>query len=311
MHQTDLSRVDLNLLVLYEAVWEERHVGRAAERLSLSPSAVSHGLARLRKLLHDPLFLKTPKGVVPTARGAELAEPIAAALAQLRSIIFSADPFDPASSRRRFAIGAPDGVSAVILAPLMKSLREIGPGIDIAIRQTLPMAGETVPERAWRPAFAELEARTLDIAIIPIAEIPPRFTKRLLYREDFVIAARNGHPFAAHTTLEHYLASEHLVVSVSGDPNGFVDEILARDGCARRIALTVPNFMFAMTVVADSDLLCAIPRRYAQMFSARFNVLFLESPFAMGAFGLHAVAMQSAMADPGIAWLLEQLPGDG
>src|SRR5688500_1119224 len=110
LNKTDLARSDLNLLVLFETVLEERHVGRAAERLKLSSSAVSHGLTRLRRFLNDPLFLKTPKGVVPTARATELAAPIAEILAHVRSVIATAEPFDPAKSTRRFTIGAPDGV---------------------------------------------------------------------------------------------------------------------------------------------------------------------------------------------------------
>src|SRR3954469_16796368 len=106
LNQINLSRADLNLLVLFEAVYEERHVGKAAERLSLTASAVSHGLGRLRQLLNDPLFLRTPTGVAPSARASELAAPIADALAQVRSVISTASPFDPATSRRRFIIGA-------------------------------------------------------------------------------------------------------------------------------------------------------------------------------------------------------------
>ena len=119
LQKIDLSRADLNLLVLFEVVLEERHVGRAAERLSLSSSAVSHGLGRLRRLLNDPLFLKTPKGVVPTARAEQLAAPVADVLARARSVISTAEPFDPATCTRRFTIGAPDGVSAVFLPPLL------------------------------------------------------------------------------------------------------------------------------------------------------------------------------------------------
>src|SRR3954452_8522735 len=109
LQEIDLSRIDLNLLVVFEAVMRERHVGRTADKLSLSPSAISHGLGRLRRLLHDPLFLKTPKGVVPTARAAELAAPIGDVLAGVRSVLPPAEPFDPAMSTRRFTIGAPDG----------------------------------------------------------------------------------------------------------------------------------------------------------------------------------------------------------
>src|SRR5687767_3755338 len=119
LNQINLARVDLNLLVLFEVVLQERHVGRAAEHLNLSPSAVSHGLGRLRRLLNDPLFVKTPKGVAPTARATELAAPIAELLGGARNVIAMASPFDPATSTRRFIIGSPDGTSVVILPPLM------------------------------------------------------------------------------------------------------------------------------------------------------------------------------------------------
>jgi DNA-binding transcriptional LysR family regulator len=171
LNETDLSRADLNLLVLFEIVLEARHVGRAAERLNLSPSAVSHGLKRLRRLFNDPLFLRTPKGVVPTARAAELAEPIAEALARVRSVIATAEPFDAAKSTRRFTIGAPDGVSAVFLRPLLAELRRRAPGIDIGVRQLLPPQGGTTIGRAWEPVLADLEARTIDIAVAPMDDV--------------------------------------------------------------------------------------------------------------------------------------------
>src|SRR5262245_57590023 len=149
LKQIDLSRADLNLLVLFEIVREERHVGRAAQRLNLSPSAISHGLGRLRRLLNDPLFLRTPKGVVPTARAEALAAPIAELLARARSVIGTAAPFDPATSMRRFMLGAPDGVSAAFLPPLLKHLARHAPGIDIGVRQLLPTQGGIAGPRAW------------------------------------------------------------------------------------------------------------------------------------------------------------------
>jgi len=303
LNQIDLSRTDLNLLVLFEAVLEERHVGRAANRLSLTPSAVSHGLGRLRRLLNDPLFVRTPKGVVPTARATELAAAVADVLARARRVIASAEPFDPATSVRRFTIGAPDGVSAVLLLSLLATVERIAPGIDISIRQLLPTPGETSPERAWQFAFADLEARAMDIAIMPTVEIPPRFHRQILFEEDFVIAIRTGHPLAKALTLERYCAASHLVVSLTGDAHGFVDEVLSRKGCSRRIALTVPNFMFALAVVADTDLVCALPRRFAGMYAPRFDVVLVEAPLPLGRFKLHAVAPKAAMMDEGLAWL--------
>lgn len=309
LNQIDLSRADLNLLVLFEVVLEERHVGRTAERLNLSPSAVSHGLGRLRRLLNDPLFLRTPKGVVPTARATELAPSIADVLSRTRSIISTAEPFDPAKSTRRFTIGAPDGTSAVFLTPLLAQLRRHAPGIDVSLRQLLPKDGETSPEHAWRLAFADLEARAMDVAIIPTDDIPPRFENRCVYDEDFVIAVRSGHPFAADPTLERYCQMLHLVVSHSGDPHGFVDELLSKRGRTRRIALTIPNFMFALAIIADTDLASALPRRFVAAHAARFGILSLEAPLPMAKFRLNAVAPKAAMMDAGVAWLFDLIAG--
>lgn len=304
LSQIDLSRVDLNLLVLFEAVLQESHVGRAAERLHLTPSAVSHGVGRLRRLLNDPLFLKTPKGVTPTARAAQLAGPIAELLARVRSVVSSAAPFDAATATRRFTVGAPDGASAVLLMPLLARLGRAAPGIDIGVRQLLPLPGETAPEKAWRTAWADLDSRALDLAIVPTSEIPLRFWRARLYEEDFVLVLRARHPLASGMTLQRYLDAQHLVVSAAGDPNGFVDAVLAPRGRARRVALTVPNFMFALAVVADSELVCAVPRRFAALHGARFGLRVVEPPLPLGRFDMNLVVPEVALMDGGVSWLV-------
>lgn len=307
LNQIDLARADLNLLTLFEVVLQEQHVGRAAERMHLTPSAVSHGLGRLRRLLNDPLFLKTPKGVVPTARATELAGPIAEVLERARSVLSTAEPFDPARSTRRFVIGAPDGVSAVLVPALLARIREAAPGIDVSVRQLLPQPGESSPDRAWRSAFAELESRDLDLAIVPVDEIPLRFDRRLLYEEDFVVVARDGHVLARSPTLDNYCEAQHLVVSHSGDASGFVDELLAREGRSRRVALTVPNFMFALAAAAGTDLVTAVPRRFAALHAARFGLVTMEAPLRSPAFRLHAVVPRAAMMDAALEWLWKML----
>jgi len=307
LNDTDLSRADLNLLVLFEVVLEERHVGRAAERLNLSPSAISHGLGRLRQLLNDPLFLRTPKGVVPTARAGELAEPIAEVLGRVRRVIATAEPFDPARSTRRFTIGAPDGVSAVFLPPLLADLRSVAPNIDISVRQLLPPQGGRQIGRAWEPVLADLDARAIDIAIAPLDDIPARFIERSLYEEDFVIAMHARHPFAADPTLDRYCQLRHLVVSLTGDAYGFVDEVLATESRSRRIALTVPNFMMALAIISETDLIAALPRRFVSMHAAQFGVVSTEAPLPLPRFRIRAIAPKVAMMDAGLAWLFEAI----
>jgi DNA-binding transcriptional LysR family regulator len=242
-----LSRLDLNLLVLFDIVLEEGHVARAAARLNLTPSAVSHGLGRLRRLLNDPLFLRRPKGVVPTARALELAEPIRDMLARVDRIVASASPFDPATARRRFTIGAPDGASAVVLAPLLELLNRTAPGIDIGLRLLMPELRDRLSDQAWHGALAGLEAREVDVAVLPIGTVPPRFVARKLYEEDFVVAMRKGHPCARKPSLMQFCAMRHLLVSLSGDAHGFVDVLLAERGLSRRVVLTVPSFMMALS----------------------------------------------------------------
>jgi len=307
LNQIHLFRTDLNLLVLFDVVLHERHVGRAAERLNLSPSAVSHGLGRLRRLLKDPLFLRTPKGVVPTERATQLATPVAEILAQVRIVVSTAEPFDPATSKRRFTIGAPDGVSAVVLPPLLAALRKKATHINIATRQLLPTQAGVPFERAWQSALDDLESRAIDIAIVPIADIPARFAHHVLYEEEFVIAARAGHPYTKTPSLKRFCEMTHILVSLTGDAHGFVDEALAERGLSRRIALTVPNFMMAMAIIAESDLIGALPKKLVTAHAARFGIVGVKPPLPPRHDKLHLVASKAAMMDAGVAWLFAML----
>ena len=222
-------------------------------------------------------------------------------------MVSSATPFDPHHSTRRFVIGAPDGASAVILPSLLETLRNVAPGVDIGIRQLLPVQGFTAPHLAWKDAFKELEDRTMDIAIIPFDDIPVRFHKQKLYEEEFVIGVGKGHSFQRNPTLKRYCEMEHLVVSHTGDVSGFVDVELAKTGLTRRVALTVPNFMFALSVLADTEMVSALPRRFVDIHGARFNVVAVKAPLPLPRFSINAVLPKVAMMDAGVAWLVQLL----
>ena len=301
LNAIDLSRADLNLLVLFDAVLTERHVGRAAERLNLTASAVSHGLGRLRRLLDDPLFLKTPKGVVPSERALELAAPIAEILDRVRTVVATAAPFDPATSTRRFMIGAPDAAATVLLPPLLAELNRIAPGIDIGVQNILPHL------HAWEPRLAELEARVFDIAVLPVDELPVRFATRVLFEEEFVIAGRAGHPYFAAPSLERFCATQQLLVSQTGDRMGFVDVVLAEQSLSRRVAVTVPNFMLALAVLADTDLIAALPQSLVAAHAGRFGIVATPAPLPLPRYRLRAIVPKVALMDAGLAWLFGML----
>jgi DNA-binding transcriptional LysR family regulator len=298
LNEIDLSRIDLNLLVVFDAVLTEQNVGRAAARLNLTPSAISHGLGRLRRMLNDPLFLRNPRGVVPTARAMEIAPAITEILTQVRSVIAMAEPFDPITSRRRFVIGAPDGVSAVVLMPLLKHLEKKAPGVDISLRQLLPTPGTISRERAWQAAFDELEGRAMDVAILPVEHVAPRFAARTMYEEEFAIAMRAGHPFGRNPTLRSYCDAQHLVVSHSGDAFGFVDASLAAHGLSRRIALAV---------LAQTELISALPKAFVAQHGERFGIATVPAPLDLDRFQIQAVATKASMMDSGLVWLVNAL----
>jgi DNA-binding transcriptional LysR family regulator len=305
LNTNQLSRIDLNLLILFQIVLEEGHVGRAAGRLNLTPSAVSHGLGRLRTLLNDPLFLRTPKGVVPTERALALREPVMDILTRAQGVLNAAAPFERATSTRRFIIGGPDGALASTMEPFLAQIRAEAPLVDIGLIHVMPMRRNSPKDEPWADCLMRLEKRELDIALLPVGSLPPRFEVRKLYDEDFVVAMRQGHPFALDPTEMAFCAAQHLLVSLRGDPHGFVDALLESRGFKRRIALTAPNFMMALAHLANSDLIGALPRRLVQQYGGRMGLTFAELPFKRETDPIQAIATKAALMDAGVAWLMK------
>ena len=295
------------MLLLFDLLIEERNAGRAAARLNLSPSAVSHALKRLRLALGDPLFLPTPKGMVPTERARTLAPAIREIVERVAGVIASAEQFDPATSQRRFRIGAPDGAISILVPALVERFGSSAPGIDLAVLQVLPRPGAAEPEHAWRDALAELEAGRIDLAILPHRPTQGRFHAVTLYSEDFVFVTRRGHPVATDPSIEAIAVAQHVLVSATGDTSGFVDRLLAERGCERRVGLTVPSFFMAIAAIASSDLIEAIPRHFAKEAAQVYDVEIVEPPFAMGSADLNAIVPNAAMLDQGIAWLVRAI----
>lgn len=293
-HEIDLARIDLNLLVLFEAVMQELHVGRAAARLHLSPSAISHGLTRLRHMLHDPLFLKHPKGVVASERAGQLAGPISEILQRVRSVVAGAEGFAAERSTRRFTIGGPDAVLAVVLPPLLAALAKLGPTVDLCTRLVLPQT-----------TIAELDARQADLVVGPLADVPARFATARLYDEEFCLALRAGHPIGARPTLARYCAASHVMVSLTGEPYGMVDMELKKHGLTRRIGVTVPNFLLALALVAETDLVAAVPR-HAAAHAHRLGLVLADPPAPLAPLArspINVTATRAALEDAGVAWL--------
>ena len=294
MHGTNLDGVDLNLLRVLDALLTTRHVTRAAERLGLSQPAASHALARLRALLDDPLFVRTPTGLTPTPRAAQLADPLRAALAALEAAVLGGAAFDPATARRTFTVATTDYGSFVMVPPLLERLRRDAPGVDLWVRNTQP------------DAFEQLALGDADLAVGPLSPAAARASihARLLYEERFVCMVRKGHPAVRRgLDLATLAALSHVLVAPRGAPGGVVDEVLAKHGLARRVALAVPHFLMAPHVVAGSDLVVTIGARVAAAFVELLPLQVFEPPVPVPGFKVSLAWHARTHHDPAHQWL--------
>lgn len=295
----ELSGVDLNLVVALDALLAERHVTRAAAKLGITQSAASHALARLRDLLGDPLLVRGPRGaMVPTPRASELAPAIHRLLDELAGVLRGQGGFDPATATHTFRIGAADYVELVLLPRLVERLSRIAPGIDL-----------------WVHSFgdwgdAELAAGVLDVVIGPPrrASRPAGSYEKVLFEESFTCVVRKGHPLAGtRMTLPRYAAANHVLVAPRGTPGSLVDDALAAEGRARRIAVAVPHFLVVPYVVAASDLIATLPSRVAALFAETAGLARMPPPVELAPFHMAMAWHERMHDDVRHRWLREQL----
>lgn len=259
---------DLNLLVVFDAVMQERSVTRAGGRIGLSQPAVSHALGRLRHMLKDELFVRTPEGMVPTPRAEQLAGPLRRALNDMQ-LALEPETFVPEEASRRFEI-AVDNYAAVVLAPgLLARVVRSAPGVRLDLR---PSGTRDVP--------AMLDRGELDLAIGTFDEPGERFALATLLEDSFVLAMRPDHPALAERLTPSDLAGlRYLDVSSSGEDGHLLDQWLATHGLSRNIAHCAPR-LSAAAILATTDLVVVLSRRLAERWARLYGLSFRELPFS-------------------------------
>lgn len=295
----DLRRFDLNLLVVLDALMRERNVSRAAESLFIGQSAMSHALNRLRDLLDDPILVRTADGMKPTPRALEIIGPVREALKEIARAISPPERFDPSRSTHRFVIAASDYIEYLIIPPLMERVYRDAPGIDFHIIK---------PEQAL--PVQDLEDGTVDIALgfTRDMDAPKRFRSELLFEDERVCVVRKDHPeIKRKLSLEQYLRLEHIRVSPLGQKTGIIDEWLAGHGLKRRIALIVPHFLYAPSIVATTDMILAPPLRIAKQFTRISPLKILAMPIDVPHYQISMVWSPVHDKDPGHYWLRDQV----
>jgi DNA-binding transcriptional LysR family regulator len=262
-----LTTFDLNLLVVFEAILHERSVTKAGERLGLSQPAMSHALNRLRWMLKDQLFIRTPEGMLPTPRAEQLAHPVRRALGELQSAL-DPEEFVPAEAERRFTVAVNNYAAVVLAGPITAECAALAPNVRISLR---PSGTLNLPEL--------LDRGELDIAVAALDPAAERFASRVLVEDRYVMAMRRGHPVAqGKLDLKTFAALPHLVISSSGEDLSFVDAALAAGGCARSIALEAP-YLSAGTILVQSDMVAVLGRQIAQEFRRAYPIELRDLPF--------------------------------
>lgn len=248
----NLRNIDLNLLVVLDALLEERHVSRAANRLGLSQPAASNALDRLRHRFGDPLLERRGRQMQLTSRAEALREPLRRVLQDLGAVVKGPAPPDIADLRQTVRLALADLVAEMVLPPLYGALSTTAPGVALAV---LPWSsGQSVAER--------LERDELDLGVMPPVDTPVPLKRERLLRVDYLVAMRRDHPAAADFGLKAWLAYPHLLVSTNGAQQGMLDPILAARGLRRHVKMTVSGFLMVPRILAETDLITLLPASY-------------------------------------------------
>ncbi|MGF6310954.1 LysR family transcriptional regulator [Bradyrhizobium sp. I1.14.4] len=294
----NLAAVDLNLLVAFEALMEERHVTRAAGRIGLAQPSMSSALRRLRALFADELFLRAGAGMQPTEKALALAGPIGEALRQIRGALAPDQAFDPSTARRRITIAATDYGDLVLVPELTRLLRREAPGIDLAVR---PLTDATA-------ALAKLERAELDALIGGHLPGSPRCVRHRLFEERFVCihdAARASR--SERLSLEDYATLPHALFSAAGGDGlpSVIDALLARHGLKRRVAVTLAHVVAVPFAVAGTDLIATMAERVALRFTHLAEIAVIMPPIDIPAFVIDLIHLSRAADDPALRWFLD------
>ncbi len=299
---TELRNFDLNLLVAFKFLMEERSVSRAAERLFISQSAMSHVLQRLRRQLDDPVLVKTAAGMTPTPRAQALWEPIKAVLRDVERLVRTPEEFSPDSSQKRFVIAASDYVEFTLLPPFIAELNRRAPNIEIQLKQL----SHTSPEIA-------IEENQIDFAIgFDVVISPsPRVRSEKLFKDEIVCICRDKHPdfVGNQISFEQFISSRHMVISRRGAGTGLIDDWLEKHGQTRKVSLVVPNFLSTPWIVANTDLLLSLPARIAEKFVHIAPLKILPIPIELPIYDVIMIWHPLQEKEPDHQWIRQEIFG--
>lgn len=289
----DFKAIDLNLLVVFDAMLAQRSVTRAGEAVGLSQPAMSAAVARLRTLFDDPLFVRSGPEMKPTPRALELGAPVRRVIETVRSEILQRSGFDPATTDRTFTILTPDIGEINFLPRLLARFAQEAPSAHL----------RTIAKP--RPAAAEaLEAGAAELAVGYFPDLQkPGFFQQKLFDNPHVCIVRRDHPrVGPRLTLKEYLAASHAVVRPDGREHVF-EQFIQQRGLQRRVAVELSHFMSLLPVIEGSDLIATVPRDLADIASRYAEVRIVEAPLKSPVIAVHQFWHRRVHKDAANVWL--------
>lgn len=293
----DIKSKNLNLLLVFEALYLDRNVTKAAKRLGLSQPALSHALGRLRDDFDDELFVRSRKGVTPTPKASQQIAGVARILQQTRAL-YSDSEFALENVIGRFTIATTDYEEHLLMPEFLPALAKAAPGIQVVVRPTVGLLPKV-----------ELEVGTIDLAIAGFfGELPEGFYQTTLFKDSYLCLVRKNHPQVGKSlSLTTYAALEHVLASPQGDLLGAVDQALTKKGLKRKVVAGLGNFHTPAAVVANSDLIATIPRRLAESYAQLYDLRTFPVPLSLEGFTVKAVWHARTHQSPTHLWLRQKI----
>lgn len=291
-----LNRLDLNLLHVFDTIYREGSLTRAAKALYLTQPAVSHSLSRLREHFDDPLFTRQGNQMIPTPLARRFLESMRPGLTQIQGAVNQFHAFDPATQRKTYSLALRDILESTFLPQLMQRLDQY-PELEI-VSQRIPR----------RDMETQLAAGKLDFAVDVLLPVSNQTAHELLRRDRLVVLARSGHPLAeGELTMERYIAARHVLVSSRTEGPGIEDFELSRLGVQRQIRLRCQHYYAACRVVEGTDLLLTMPETYARIIAERSDLRILTPPADLPDLDVHLYWHKAYEREPALTWFREQL----
>ena len=290
-----LRNIDLNLLVVLDALLTEKHVTRTGVRLHLSQPAISHSLSKLRVLLDDPLLIRQGNEVVLSALAQNLQAPLKVILGQIETLLGQSIDFVPADSQRTFRLAMSDYGAAIVLPKLLVQLRAQAPDTSLVVIQDSRLG-----------MLEQIEQGKIDLAVGVFATLPADISCDVLFEETFTcLLNRRSLPDSGVLDLDSYLARPHLLVSMDGNTQGEVDNVLRARGLQRRVAVNVPHWGTAPGMIAGTDLILTVATRTLDNVPLGDTLVAIPPPLTVAPFNYVQVWHQRFNQDPAHRWLRE------